>query len=370
VRLHRRELRKPDGRPLVLYGDEPVTAEELPGSLAVAAGRPHLRWHPLRGEWVAYAGHRQDRTFRPPPDFDPLAPTRDPARPTEVPAGRWQVAVFENRFPALASGGEAPDLRGFETRPSGGTCEVVVYAQEPELDLARLPIARIELLLRVWADRTTELGRRDDVAYVMPFENRGAEAGATLPHAHGQIYAYPFVPPVPARELELQERHLARTGRGLLEDLVAAEESDGRRVLQALPRAISFLPAYARYAYEVWVAPRRRAAMLSDLEDDELTDLAAALQDVVRRLDGAHGAAMPYVLVVHQGAVDGRDPSAAHVHVELYPPHRSRDRLKVLAGTELGAGMLTNDSIPEERAAELRAVTVEPPATAESGRPR
>src|SRR5438067_12116272 len=131
--MHRLDLTKPDGRYLLLYGRDPIPSGIVPTSPSGdrVPGNPHLRWHPLRGEWVAYAAHRQDRTFLPPPEYNPLAPTTDPAHPTELPAGDYDAAVFEHRFPALARGAhDAPDgLVG--TRPANGACEVVAFTQDP-----------------------------------------------------------------------------------------------------------------------------------------------------------------------------------------------------------------------------------------------
>src|SRR5215208_3680454 len=101
--MYKRALTKPDGRPLILYSREPLVEPFDAPSPNAEPLKPnaHLRWHPLRGEWVAYAGHRQNRTFLPPPEYNPLAPTGDPNHPTELPAGRYDVAVFENMFPTL-----------------------------------------------------------------------------------------------------------------------------------------------------------------------------------------------------------------------------------------------------------------------------
>lgn len=358
---YRRELRKPDGRSLTLYGRRPIPT----GLVAVAPeggavdANPHLRWHPLLGEWVAYAGHRQERTFLPPQEFNPLAPTRDPGRPTELPAGDYDVAVFDNRFPSLVGTAHDPPVLPVETRPARGACEVVVFTQDPERSLGRLPLDHVELLLTVWADRTRVLGAREDVQYVMPFENRGVEVGVTLHHPHGQIYAYPHVPPVPARELERQRAFHRAHGRGLVEHLVAAEEEDGRRLLYAGDGAVAFVPVSARYPYEVWIAPRRPAPSLPDLVAAERADLARALKTVLLKYDGLWGRPFPYLMVFHQAPTDGRPHPEAHLHIEIWPPLRTRDRLKYLAGTELGAGMFANDTLPEDKAAELRAVEVD-----------
>ncbi|HVJ94700.1 MAG TPA: galactose-1-phosphate uridylyltransferase [Labilithrix sp.] len=356
----RQTLTKPDGRALWLYSREPlrceVTAPAPPGDVPVP--NPHLRWHPLRGEWVPYAGHRQHRTFLPPPEYDPLAPTTDPANPTEVPAGDWEVAVFENRFPTLHRDAHSPPAESVPTLPARGQCEVVVYTQAAEGSLGALPLWHVELVLRAWADRTRELGMREDVSYVMPFENRGVEVGVTLPHPHGQLYAYPFVPPVPARELELQRAHFEREHSGLVASIVGAELAHRKRILSEAPSALAFVPVFARYAYEIWVLPVRPAPSLVDLSDHEFEDFARVLKASLMKLDALWDEAMPYILALHQAPTDDRPHPEAHVHVEIYPMRRMKNRLKYLAGSEIGAGTFTADTLPDDKAAELRDVHV------------
>ncbi len=359
--MHILRRTKPDGRPLILYGTEPLPASiEAPSPNATPLEpNSHLRWHPLRGEWVAYAAHRQNRTFLPPPEWNPLAPSRDPAHPTEVPEGPWQVAVFENLFPTLSGLSHDPPSLIVDTRPGRGACEVVVFTQDASASLGTLPLWHLELLFEVWAHRYTELGARDDVQYVFPFENRGVEVGVTLHHPHGQIYAYPFVPPIAARELQEQKAHLARTGRGLLEDHLRAELDHGpQRFLYTGPHVLALVPVCARYPYEVWVAPRRGAPSLAALTAEERADFARALKTVLLKYDGLWNRPFPYILVFHQAPTDGRDHPEAHVHVELYPAYRMPNRLKYLAGSETGAGVFTADTLPDDKAAELRAVEV------------
>jgi UDPglucose--hexose-1-phosphate uridylyltransferase len=352
--MHKRVFTKPDGRELVLYGRQPIDGAIVAPTPSHAGPRAsHLRWHPLRGEWVVYASHRQDRTFLPPPEWNPLAPTLDPKLPTEVPAGVWDVAVFENLFSALGSTtGEAPE-EIVPTAPCGGRCEVVVYTQDPASSLGALPLDHLELVVEVWADRTRELAARDDVAYVFPFENRGVEVGATLQHPHGQIYAYPFVPPIAARELALMEDQP-----GLLQRMIARECELDRRTLYVGPHAIAWVPVCARWAYEVWIAPQRPATRLTELDAAERHDFARAMQIAVRKLDGLWQRPMPYVLAVHQAPARGEHP-CAHVHVEIYPWLRMPNRVKYLAGSEVGAGSFTADTLPEDKARELRAVEIE-----------
>jgi UDPglucose--hexose-1-phosphate uridylyltransferase len=359
--MEKRTLTKPDGRALILYSRRPIPEDlEAPSPGTEPPGtKAHLRWHPLRGEWVAYASHRQNRTFLPPPEYNPLAATTDPAHPTELPAGPWEVAVFENRFPTLTLGAEEPAPPSIvPTRPGKGVCEVVVFTQDPASSLGALPLSHLELILEVWADRYRELGAKEDVQYVFPFENRGVEVGVTLHHPHGQIYAYPFVPPIPARELDLQRAHFQEHGRGLLEDLIGEELTDGRRMLYTGKRAVAWMPAFARYSYEIWVAPRRPAGSVADLDDVERADFARALKTVLLKYDGLWGKPFPYILAFHQAPTDGRPHPEAHLHVELYPAYRMPGRLKYLAGSEIGAGVFTADTLPEEKVEELKKVEV------------
>jgi UDPglucose--hexose-1-phosphate uridylyltransferase len=358
--MHKRTLRKPDGRELHLYAAQPIPDGICAPSPSAAPWQPnsHLRWHPLRGEWVIYATHRQGRTFLPRAEQNPLAATSDPAHPTELPAGPWDIAVFDNLFPALSPSAHDPPPAIVETQAGRGACEVVVFTQDAGSSLARLPLPHIALLFEVWADRYRELGARKDVQYVFAFENRGVEVGVTLHHPHGQIYAYPFVPPVAAQELAMQRTHFERTGRGLLEALVAAEIADGRRMLYRGEHAAAFVPVCARYAYEAWIAPLQATASVADLDAAQRLDCARALKTVLLKLDGLWSVPLPYVLVFHQAPTDGLPHPEAHVHIQIYPPYRMRGRLKYLAGSELGAGVFTADTAPEEKAAELQAVEV------------
>jgi UDPglucose--hexose-1-phosphate uridylyltransferase len=355
-------LRKPDGRELILYSRQPIeqTSEAPAPSLGTAPASPHLRWHPLRGEWVAYASHRQNRTFLPPPEYNPLAPTISRDMPTELPSGDYDVAVFENKFPTLSSAtatGPLPELI-VPTRTANGICEVVVFGQDPKRSLGEQSLAEVALVVDVWADRQNALGEREHIQYVMPFENRGVEVGVTLHHPHGQIYAYPFIPPVAARELAEQAEYLRVNGRGLLADHIQLEIRDGRRMLYEGEQAVAFVPACARYPYEAWVAPRRAAGSLYELTPPERLDFARALKTVLMKYDRLWEKPLPYLMVMHQAPTDGRPHPEAHLHAELYPPLRTHDRLKYLAGTELGAGMFANDALPEEKAEELRRIEV------------
>ena len=358
--MHRLDLVKPDGRALTLYSRKPIDRAIRATSpfTAPLAGKPHLRWHPLREEWVTYAAYRQDRTFLPPPEYNPFAVTTSEDNPTEVPAGAWDVAVFDNRFPALDLGSHEAPQADVPTRPGIGKCEVVVFSQDPDSSLAALPLDHLELVLEVWGDRTRALGAIDAVQYVLPFENRGAEVGVTLHHPHGQIYAYPVVPPLAARQHAAAARHYEAHGRGPLAAMIEKELASGERVLYSGDAAIAFVPPCARYPYEVWVAPIAAVESFADLTDAQRRDLARALKTVLLKYDGLWQRPFPYLMAWYQAPADGAPHPEAHLHAELYPPYRTSTRLKYLAGTEIGAGFYAMDVLPEDKARELQQVAV------------
>lgn len=359
--MHSRLLQKPDGRALRLYSHTPITGDIVaPSPFADALhANPHMRWHPLRGEWITYAGYRQTRTFLPPPEYNPLAVTQSADNPTELPPGDWEVAVFDNRFPSLSlEAHDAPDLI-VPTEPSTGKCEVVVFTQDANASLGALPLPHIALLLEVWAERTREIGGDPRIQYVLPFENRGAEVGVTLNHPHGQIYAYPVIPPVPARMLQQSAEHYRDHGRGVLEMLIAQELDDGRRIIYRGEHAVAFLPVCARYPYEVWVAPIQAVATFADLDDAQRADLARALKTVLMKFDALWNRPFPYLMAWYQAPTDGAPHPESHLHAEFYPPYRTAEKLKYLAGTEIAAGFFAMDALPEDKARELQNVVVD-----------
>jgi UDPglucose--hexose-1-phosphate uridylyltransferase len=197
----------------------------------------------------------------------------------------------------------------------------------------------------LWAERSTALGGRDDLAYVLVFENNGAEVGATIPHPHGQIYAWPDVPPLPATELA----RLA-AGHRLLEDdrpeLVVIER-DGWR---------AWVPSAPVYPYGLRVAPLEPRPDLPSLTDAERDAFASVLAEALRRIEGVFDPPMPYIFWIHQRPFDGGDWPGSWLHLEVAGPHRSPGVMRYVAGAELGSGTYLNPVPPENAAANLRAV--------------
>ena len=318
------------------------------------------RLEPTTRQWTTFSSARQERTFLPSSEHCPLCPSRPGLPATEVPREAYEVVVFDNRFPALMAAPPPPSEGGgplHRTEPALGATEVILYSDDHALTLADMGAARIRRLVEVWADRYERLGSRDEVAYVLVFENKGEAMGVTLHHPHGQIYGYPEIPPRALLELTTARAHLEEHGTCVHCDVVAHERADGVRLVDENHSFVAYVPFAARYPYEVHVAARRHAPSLLDLTDPERTALADLLASVLRAYDGLFGFSLPYVMVMHQAPTDdGQWQPVSHFHVEFLPPHRRADRLKYLAGSELGGGSFLNDVCPEDAASRLRGV--------------
>lgn len=333
-------------------------------------GRWEQRWHPLREEWVVVAAHRQDRpwTGEVVGDAEGDVPAYEPdcyLCPGNLRSGgarnpRYESTfVFDNDHPCVSA--DAPKnppapRPPFQVRPASGVARVVCFSPRHDLTLAEMAPERAQEVLAAWQRESRELGARPEVRYVLVFENKGKAVGVSNPHPHGQIYATNFVFQTIAKEVEVSERYRRDTGRVLFRDILDAEAEDGRRILFENETAVAFVPYFARYAYEVFVAPKATRPDVASLSDAEVVDLTEALQRVLVKLDNLWRMRFPYVMPLHQAPTDGGDYEAFHFHLELHPPLRKPNLLKYLAGPEIGGGNFLSDTVPEEKAAELRAL--------------
>ncbi|MCR2808685.1 MULTISPECIES: galactose-1-phosphate uridylyltransferase [unclassified Microbacterium] len=369
----KRTTRLADGREL-FYFDDPGTAlgAERGVDARTLAPRPAtatMRRDVLTGDWISLAAARQDRAVLPPPELDPLAP-QTPTNPSEIPS-RYDVAVFENRSPAFgpalteATAGapaatdpprglddlDAPGLA--RARTAVGRCEVVCFSPAHEGSFGSLTPTRARTVIEAWADRTAVLSRLPGVAQVFPFENRGEEIGVTLRHPHGQIYAYPYVPPRTRRLLEA----IQREGADLFARILASEQASERVILRG-EHWTAFVPFAARWPLEVHLLPHRALPDLAATSDAERDELAPLYLRLLRGVDVMYGTPTPYIAAWHQAPVHaGRD--AVRLRLELTSPRRAADKLKFLAGSEAAMGAWIGDVLPEEAAAALRAAVAE-----------
>lgn len=357
-----------DGRELI-YFDDPGTAlgPERAVDARELAARPEtatMRRDVLTGDWISVAAARQNRAFLPPAHLDPLAP-QTPANPSEIPS-LYDVAVFENKSPsfgpALAvvhgdapAGSDAPrDLADLDapglgrTRTSVGRCEVVCFSPEHEGSFGTLTPTRARTVIEAWADRTAALSRLPGVQQVFPFENRGETIGVTLPHPHGQIYAYPYITPRTTSLLASIERE----GADLFDRILEFERSSDR-VLLSGEHWTAFVPFAARWPLEVHLLPHRQVADFAETSDAERDELAPLYLRLLRGVDALYDSPTPYIAAWHQAPVH-RARDTARLHLQLTSPRRAADKLKFLAGSEAAMGAWIGDVPPEHAAARLR----------------
>ena len=236
-----------------------------------------------------------------------------------------------------------------------GKCDVVLYHPDHNTSLPQLPVNHIVKLVKLWRQRFTELKAMPGIRYVLIFENKGAVIGVTMPHPHGQIYAFPFIPPRVEKEIAAARAHSRKHGRCVFCDVLKKERRDGRRIVAENDSFTAFVPFYARWPYEVHIFSRRHLGALDEFRPAEERALAEILKWVTLKYDNLYGMSFPYMMVLHQSPVRGRH-GEYHFHIEFYPPHRSKEKLKYLASVETGGGSFLNDSLAEEKAAELRKV--------------
>ncbi len=316
-----------------------------------------IRYDALADEWVAVTAHRQTRTHLPPAELCPLCPSTT-ERLTEVPEPDYDVVVFENRFPSFATaagdGWEPTQTDPLDVRrPAVGRCEVVCFSSRHDGSFAGLSEDAARLVVDAWAHRTAALSARPDVAQVFCFENRGPEIGVTLHHPHGQIYAYPFVPPATQQMLGSARAFRDRTGDNLFGAVLSSELKAEVRVVLQSEHWVAFVPVAARWPVEVHLYPRRQVPDLAALDDRERDDLASSYLVLLRALDALFGVPLPYIAAWYQ-APTRSDRDLAWLHLRVMSIRRAPDKLKYLAGSESAMGAFINDIAPEDMAHRIR----------------
>lgn len=327
------------------------------------------RWHPLREEWVIVAAHRQSRPWlgatvgsvaESAPEYvaDCYLCPRNARVSGAVNPDYRGVFVFDNDHPSVGdlapTNFEQPEPP-YQARRANGVARVISYSPRHDLTVAQMSVSEIASIVDNWRRETRDLGARPEVNQVLIFENKGDVVGVSNPHPHGQIYATNFTWKTFDTELEAQRRYSRENGRALFADIIDVERRDGRRVLFEDENAIAFVPYFARYAYEVYVAPKRRVSHVSLLSDVESESLARALKNVTVRFDNLWKQSFPYVMPLHQAPTDGGNHQDFHFFIGFLPPLRRPNTLKYLAGPEIGGGNFLSDTSPEEKAGELRA---------------
>jgi len=367
----RTDLAMADGRTIRYYdyydkapanGEAPVTRAAI--DHRAKEDRPpiaDLRLDALTNEWTTVASHRQGRVFLPPKELCPLCPTK-PGLESEIADTSYQVVVFDNRSPSFAHPGDdfsLPKIAGIKTKDgiAAGKAEVICFTDEHETSFHQLSESQIRLVLAAWMDRTRELSQEKHIAHIAPFENRGEEVGVTLNHPHGQIYAYPFLPPRTEKMYKAAKKFTKDTGKILLDEIIKREIKDQVRIVAQNDHWIAYVPYAARYPFEIHVAPKVSVADLAELSDEQADAYPSIAKEVLQRLDGVFGISMAYIAAWHQAPVrKGRD--VMRLHWQITSVRRAPGKLKYLAGSESAFGAFIMDLKPEQSAQQLRDVRI------------
>lgn len=299
----------------------------------------------------------------------PFCPGHEASTPPEVYAIRsdgsepdtpgWLVRVVPNKYPAVGGdvgggggGGEgAQESERLISRPGVGTHEVVIESPLHDRALGWHDPEQAQLIVRVLRDRVRFHSSRADVGLVTPFYNHGRGSGASLLHPHFQIIAQGVVPGRVAAMVERARRYRQEQGRDVFEEWLAAEQADGRRVVEAGEHLVAVCPFASMTPYEVWVVPRLEQGRFEELSDERLGEFAQCLQRVSRRLGVLLGDP-DYNIAWHTAPNDGRECDGFRWFLQMYP------RLHPVGGFELSTDVYINTREPEAAAADLRGVVL------------
>jgi UDPglucose--hexose-1-phosphate uridylyltransferase len=230
----------------------------------------------------------------------------------------WEVRVVPNKYPIVGDG-------------VAGAHEVVMFSPAHDADLAQLTTQAGADVLFALRDRAA-FHLAAGLRYAQPFVNHGKAAGASIAHPHAQLVVLDMIP---ARVANRLQRFAADP-----EILVADQEhfiSEGPAPVWS-PRAPT--SPYAMRCALIDAGPR-----FDQASDDDLRAVATALHDTVGRLHKVFGA-LAYNLIFETAPRDHTGPF--QWWVDIVP------RLGVVAGFELGSGVLVNIVAPDAAAAVLR----------------
>lgn len=311
-----------------------------------------LRRHPFTKDWVMIASHRQNRPQMP-EDYCPFCPGSG-----KVP-DHYDVHKYDNDFPALSQNPPAPDdvaTDFFKTEPAYGKCEVILYSPEHTITLPELSTAHIVKLVDLWAERLEALRCDKNIKFVFIFENRGEAVGVTMPHPHGQIYGYPFVPKKVELKLDASKEYFQQKHNCLFCDMLKEEKAFKQRIIFENEHFTVFLPFFTEYPYGFYIYSNAHKQNISEFNTEERKSLAETLRQATGTLDSLFDYKFPYMMCMNNAPVNYSEDVADyyHFHIEFFPPMRSADKIKFNASSETGAWAHCNPRCPEETAQELR----------------
>lgn len=242
----------------------------------------------------------------------------------------WTIKVIPNKFPAVS----------LDNQNAYGVQEVVVETPKHGVHLEDLPDAQVAKLLEVYATRTKTIAQDKKIEYILIFKNSGGPAGASLAHAHSQIFATKFLPPHLLDKSEKVHAYKLRTGRCVYCDVIERERKSPRRVFED-KQVIAFTPYASMHNYELWILPKRHLDNVTLLNDSERLSWAKILKHALQKITAL---GLPYNFYFHQVIHD----EDQHLYMKITP------RGSIWAGVEIGSGLIINPVSPEDAAAYYR----------------
>lgn len=242
------------------------------------------------------------------------------------PAANWRVKVLANKFPAVT----------LNNPRAYGQQEVVIETPDHTRELEDLPLDHISDLLTVYADRTRAITKNKKIEYILIFKNNGGTAGASLQHAHSQIFATSFLPPHLSDKSQRQQAYKLEKGTCVYCDVIKKEKQGPRFVWQD-KNVIAFTPYASMFNYEIWIMPKRHIDNITELTTAEKLSWAKILKHSLKKISQLN---LPYNYYFHQVIHD----EDQHLYMKIVP------RGSVWAGVEVGSGLIINPIAPEEAA--------------------
>lgn len=240
--------------------------------------------------------------------------------------GRWQIKVVANKFPAVS----------VENQKAYGVQEVVIETPKHGVHLEELPDDHVANLLSVYAARTKAIAKNKKIEYILIFKNSGGPAGASIQHAHSQIFATKFLPPHLADKSQKVQAYKLRTGHCVYCDVIAKERKSPRLVFED-KHVIAFTPYASMHNYELWILPKRHLDNVTLLSDAERLSWAKTLKRALKKISALN---LPYNFYFHQVIHD----EDQHLYMKITP------RGSIWAGVEIGSGLIINPVSPEDAA--------------------
>lgn len=233
----------------------------------------------------------------------------------------WKVRVIPNKYPISKHH------------------EVIIHSPSATADFDRMSLRQVERVVETYMKRFKYLS---DKGQVFLFCNHGSEAGASIAHPHSQIMALPKIPAAMEEKIKSVTSYYDREGQCKYCQLIEAEQLNGRRLVFENEFFMVVCPEASGWPYQLQLLPKiHQAQLVSANKPDQIKAMAESLQVMVSLYNSVLDRPA-YNWWVH--SVKGY---FFHWHLDMVP------RLKVLAGVELGAGLMVNDRISPEAAAKV-----------------